>query len=39
MDDEERLEVDLDGLDNETVNNDLDEQLSTITDFMLQIQD
>ena len=39
VDNEERLEADLNGLDNETANNDLDKQLSTITDFMLQIQD
>ena len=37
VDDEERLEADLNGLDNETANNDLDKQLSTITDFMLHI--
>ena len=34
---EERLEVDLDALDNETVNDDLDEQLPTFTYFMLKI--
>lgn len=35
----ERLEADLSALDNETANDHFDEQLSTITDFMLRIQD
>lgn len=36
---EGRLEADIESLDNEMANDDFDEQLSTITDFMLGIHD